>query len=126
MDWKTLRAHLSEYPGSVEEYPFGPETAVHKVGGKIFAFTSWDVTPPRLALKCDPDQAIALRHEFPSILPGYHLNKRHWNTIVLDGGVPEDFLTDLIYHSYELVVKGLTKAVRESLPRDTKNEPPSL
>ncbi|BDI30641.1 hypothetical protein CCAX7_26920 [Capsulimonas corticalis] len=115
MDWKTLQEYLSSRPHAVEQYPFRPETAVHKVGGKIFAITYWEASPLTIALKCDPDQAIALRHEFAAIRPGYHLNKRHWNTVILDGTVPTDFVYDLIEHSYELVYKSLTKAIRESL-----------
>ena len=83
--------------------PFGPDVLVYKVGGKMFALAIPDDFPPRINLKCDPERAMELRDRFPSILPGYHMNKKHWNTILLDGRVPPALLRDLIDHSYLLV-----------------------
>lgn len=101
--------------GSVEDYPFGDGAAVFKVAGKMFALVSLDEPPGSVSLKCDPDMAVALRARYAAITAGYHLSKRHWNTIELDGSVPEDEVLDLIDHSYELVVGGLTRAERARL-----------
>jgi predicted DNA-binding protein (MmcQ/YjbR family) len=102
-------------PGAVEDYPFGDEVAVFKVAGSVFAMVMLAATPANVTLKCDPDRAIALRERYAAITPGYHTNKRHWNTIVLDGSVPDDELLELIDHSYQLVVGRLTKAQRSTL-----------
>ncbi len=102
-------------PGSVEDYPFGDGAAVFKVAGKMFALVSLDEPPGSVSLKCDPDMAVALRARYAAITAGYHLSKRHWNTIELDGSVPEDEVLDLIDHSYELVVGGLARAERARL-----------
>lgn len=102
-------------PGSVEDYPFGPEAAVFKVAGKMFALVSLGAPPGSVSLKCDPDLAVGLRRQHAAITAGYHLSKRHWNTITLDGSVPHDQLLDLIDHSYELVVAGLPRAERDRL-----------
>jgi predicted DNA-binding protein (MmcQ/YjbR family) len=103
MDLPDVIAHILSKPGAEETTPFGPDTLVYKVGGKMFALTTPDEYPARLNLKCDPERAIALRDEYESIIPGYHMNKRHWNTLVLDGGVPSRLVLELIDHSYELV-----------------------
>jgi predicted DNA-binding protein (MmcQ/YjbR family) len=102
-------------PGSAEDYPFGDGVAVFKVAGRMFALVSLDEPPGTVSLKCDPALADGLRARYAAITPGYHLNKRHWNTVVLDGSVPEEELLDLIDHSYELVVAGLTRTQRETL-----------
>ena len=80
---------LQALPGSEKEYPFGPHVAVYKLGGKIFALVPTDEEPPSISLKCDPEYADGLRNIYDAIIPGYHLNKRHWNTITLNGTVPE-------------------------------------
>lgn len=98
---------------AVAEYPFGPEVRVFKVCGKMFAIASVDGS--RVSLKCDPTWATVLRDTYPAITPGYHLNKQHWNTIALDGSVPEAELAAQIDHAYDLVVKGLKKADRVRL-----------
>jgi len=105
MDLPDLLAHCLSKPGAEETTPFGPDTLVYKVGGKIFALTSPDEFPPRVNLKCDPERAIELRDRYESILPGYHMNKRHWNTVVLDGSVPTALVRELVDHSYQLVAK---------------------
>ncbi|MFC7621633.1 MmcQ/YjbR family DNA-binding protein [Microlunatus sp. GCM10028923] len=107
-------------PGAVEDYPFGDDFAVIKVGGKIFALLPLGAEPGAVSLKCDPALALELRDRHPAIVPGYHLNKRHWNTVVLDGSVPGDELAELVEHSYDLVVAGLTRAVRATLPGETR------
>jgi predicted DNA-binding protein (MmcQ/YjbR family) len=101
--------------GAVEDYPFGDSTAVFKVAGKMFALVPLGGDPASVSLKCDPDRAAWLRRQYAAITAGYHLNKRHWNTITLDGSVPGDELLDLIDHSYELVVASLTRAERARL-----------
>ncbi|MFA7537264.1 MAG: MmcQ/YjbR family DNA-binding protein [Desulfuromonadales bacterium] len=112
MDFLTLRACLAAKPGAVEEFPFDPVTLVAKVGGKMFALVATDELPLRLNLKCDPLKAEILRECFPAVLPGYHMNKRHWNTIVLDGSIPDADLRAMIDESYALVVQGLPRAKR--------------
>ena len=97
-------------PGAVEDYPFGEEVAVFKVAGKMFALLLLSTDPYKLTVKCDPRLAMALRDRYPAVTPGYHSNKRHWNTILLDGSVPEHELLDFIDHSYDLVTDRLTRA----------------
>ena len=99
--------------GSTEEWPFRePSPSVFKVGGKIFAITRLEVEPLTVSLKCDPDLAVELRTSHPEIQPGYHLNKRHWNTLRLDGGLPDELVLALIEDSYDLVVDSLPRARR--------------
>ena len=102
-------------PGAVEDYPFGEGVVVFKVGGRMFALVPLEGSPGSVNLKCDPDLALELRAQHPSVRAGYHQNKKHWNTITLDGSVPEDELLDLIDHSYELVVARLPSAERDKL-----------
>jgi predicted DNA-binding protein (MmcQ/YjbR family) len=102
-------------PGSVEDYPFGDEAAVFKVAGRMFALVSLGSPPGSVSLKCDPDLAVGLRAQYAAITPGYHLSKRHWNTVALDGSVPDEELLELIDHSYDLVVARLTRAQRNGL-----------
>lgn len=97
--------------GASEGYPFGAGTLVFKVGGKIFAI----VVEDSVSLKCDPHLAEALREDYSAVSAGYHLNKRHWNTVRLDGSVPEDALREWIEDSYELALAGLTRAQRAEL-----------
>ncbi len=101
--------------GTMEDFPFGPEVAVFKVCGKMFALLPVDTNPPRISLKCEPDLAILLRDKYDAFIPGYHLNKRHWNTVTADGSIDDAEIFKLIDHSYDLVVKGLKKADREEL-----------
>ncbi len=105
----------AEKPGAVETYPFGTETAVYKVGGKIFALVPRDHEPAHVSLKCDPEWSEVLRNAYDAVRPGYHLNKKHWNTIQLDGSVPDDEIEELIQHSYELVVESLPARARAAL-----------
>jgi predicted DNA-binding protein (MmcQ/YjbR family) len=103
-------------PGSAEDYPFGDGAAVFKVAGRMFALVSLGRPLGSVSLKCDPRLAEDLRARYAAITPGYHLNKRHWNTVELDGSVPDEELLDLIDHSYDLIVTSLTRAQRDSLP----------
>jgi predicted DNA-binding protein (MmcQ/YjbR family) len=98
--------------GAYEDFPFGDEVSVFKVAGKMFAICALQATPLQLSLKCDPELAVTLRGAFAAIAPGYHLNKRHWNTITLDGSVPDELLSDMLGDSYQLVVDSLPKRLR--------------
>ena len=113
MDYERLHNYLESKPGAVIDFPFDQVTLVFKVGGKMFALITLIEQPLRMNLKCDPGKAQALRDCFPSIVPGYHMNKRHWNTLIIDGTLPEDLILSLVDDSYALVIKGLTKAVRQ-------------
>ena len=109
------RAACAGKPGAVETYPFGPDTAVYKVGGKMFALVPRRADPASVSLKCDPEWSAVLRNAYAAVQPGYHLNKKHWNTIVLDGSIPDDEIEELIEHSYELIVESLPQHVRGAL-----------
>jgi predicted DNA-binding protein (MmcQ/YjbR family) len=115
MDATELRSWCLEQPGAIEEFPFGPEHSVFKVAGKMFALSALDRAPLEISLKCEPDLALQLRAGYPAIRAGYHLNKRHWNTITLDGSLHDEFVRDLIEDSYDLVVSSLPKRVRQEL-----------
>jgi len=109
MNIESLREYCLSKPGAEETLPFGPDTLVYKVAGKAFLLTGLDKEQLRFNVKCDPDKTVELREEFPCVLPGYHMNKKHWNTIVVDGSVSVKQLKEWIDHSYELVVKPLSK-----------------
>jgi predicted DNA-binding protein (MmcQ/YjbR family) len=110
MDIETLRDYILQKPAVTEGFPFGEETLVFKVNEKIFFLTGLDSSPLRFNVKCDPDKAIELRETYPeNILPGFHMNKKHWNTIVVDGGLPNKLLKEMIDDSYDLVAKGKKK-----------------
>ena len=115
MDGKALRRICLGFTGSEETFPFGPENSVFKVGGKMFALARLDGDPLRVSVKCEPPLAEELRAAHPAIIPGYHLNKRHWNTIVIDGSLPEAMIADMIEDSYDLVVSRLSRARRRAL-----------
>lgn len=109
MTREELHTYIMSMPGAWLDYPFGEHTAVYKLGdekGKLFAILAEDAEPVRLSLKCDPQLAEVLREKYETILPAYHLNKRHWNTIICSGQLELDELHDLIRHSYELVSQG--------------------
>jgi len=105
MNIEALREYCLSKPGAEETLPFGPDTLVYKVGGRIFLLTGLDSDDFRFNVKCDPDKAIELREEFPCVIPGYHMNKKHWNTIIVDGSVSTNQLKVWIDHSYQLVAK---------------------
>jgi len=110
-----LKAICLAFAGAREEFPFDEANSVFKVAGKIFALSRLGGLPLRVSLKCDPDLALQLRASYPSITAGYHLNKRHWNTVEIDGSVPDQLLRDMVEDSYDLVVAGLPRAQRERL-----------
>ncbi len=112
-----LREYLLGKTGATEGQPFGPDVLVYKVAGKMFAFLKIDDEDGlgRCNLKCDPVRAEALRLDHESILPGYHMNKKHWNTLVLDPSLSDQLVKELVDHSWDLVVAGLTKKARTAL-----------
>ena len=110
-----LRHHCLSFPGAEETFPFGTETSVFKVCGKMFALSQLESEPLRVSLKCEPQLAEALRETYTAVGPGYHLNKRHWNTVVIDGSLSERILKDLIEDSYDLVVAKLPAGRRRGL-----------
>lgn len=110
-----LRAACAALPGSAETFPFDASTLVFKVAGKMYALTDITAEPLTLSLKCDPERAAQLRADHEAITPGYHLNKRHWNTLTLDARLPDALVAELLRHSYELVVESLTRAQRAAL-----------
>lgn len=110
-----MKKYLLSKAEAVEDYPFGPDVAVYKVRGLMFALLSSDKGVDRVNLKCDPDQAFILRDIFPAVIPGYHMNKKHWNTVILDGSIPRGELERMVDHSYALVVKKLKKVDRQAL-----------
>ena len=112
MDADALKNVCLAFTGSEETYPFGPETAVFKVEGKVFALTAFGAETLKVSLKCEPELAEQLRATHPEIVPGYHLNKRHWNTVSLDGLLDDGMVRDMIEDSYDLIVSKLPKAKR--------------
>ncbi|MES2330906.1 MAG: MmcQ/YjbR family DNA-binding protein [Bacteroidota bacterium] len=104
MNIEQLQEYCLQKADVEETLPFGPDTLVYKVNGKVFLLTGLESHPLQFNVKCDPDRAIELREEFPEhVLPGYHMNKKHWNTIIVDGTIPQKMLREFIDHSYELV-----------------------
>ena len=112
MDPRDLKALCLGFPGAVEDFPFGDEVSVFKVGGKMFAASHLDSEPLQVSVKCDPEIALRLRADHPAVAPGYHLNKRHWNTVTIDGSLPDQMLSEMVTDSYDLVVASLPKARR--------------
>ena len=115
MDLSDVCAHCMSLPLVEETLPFEPDVLAYKVADKLFALTVPDDFPARVNLKCDPDRAVELRDEYSGIIPGYHMNKRHWNTVILDGSLPGKLVRELIDHSYQLVVASLTAKARKEL-----------
>ena len=115
MEIEKLQSYLLNKKGSFEEFPFGPEVMVYKVMGKMFALVFWGESLLRINLKCDPDLARHFRAMYKAITPGYHMNKKYWNTITLDGSISDKEIFSMIDDSYNLVVKGLKKADRKKL-----------
>jgi predicted DNA-binding protein (MmcQ/YjbR family) len=110
-----LRAHCLSFRGSEETFPFGPEASVFKVAGKMFAISTLAAGPLRVSVKCDPLLAEQLRDAHAAVIPGWHLNKRHWNTVILDGSLPVQMIKDMIEDSYDLVVSKLPASRRRAL-----------
>jgi predicted DNA-binding protein (MmcQ/YjbR family) len=115
MNSAELRDRCLSFAGAEETFPFGPETSVFKVAGKMFALSQLAADSLRISLKCEPPLAEALRQAHAAVLPGYHLNKRHWNTVILDGSLPDEAIRDMIEDSYDLVVSKLPRARRRVL-----------
>ena len=117
-----VRNYFLSCPEAIEDFPFGNEVHVFKIKEKMFGFLAYRDGVARVNLKCDPDEAIMLRSRFESVIPGYHMNKTHWNTVILDGSVPKDEIEVMIENSYDLVVDKLKKVDRLSLKiRHQKN-----
>ncbi len=115
MKMDDLISYCREKKGGTDDFPFDESTLVFRVGGKIFALTSLDDEEPRVNLKCDPELAELLREEYRSVIPGYHMSKKHWNTVYLEGDVPDERLNWMIDNSYDLVFRSLKKTDRERI-----------
>jgi predicted DNA-binding protein (MmcQ/YjbR family) len=116
MDTVEFREYCLTKPDATEGTPFGETVLVFKVVGKMFALVSLDEVPATANLKCDPDLALELRDRYEQVRPGYHMNKKHWNTVEIESGIPQDELRKMIDHSYELVVSSLPRARRSTIP----------
>jgi len=119
-----LRTYMLSLPGAVEECPFTPEVPVYKVKGKMFAYAAPNESPPRLTIKLDPLNGQQLRAAYDAVLAGYHMSKDHWNTVLLDGSIPEEELLTWIDESYELVVDRLPIRLRRELASEEAGESP--
>jgi predicted DNA-binding protein (MmcQ/YjbR family) len=115
MNWDALRDMCLGHAGAEETFPFGAETSVFKVGGKMFALSRRAADPLTVSVKCEPLLAEQLRAAHSAITAGYHLNKRHWNTILIDGSLPDQMIADMIEDSYDLVVSRLPGVKRRAL-----------
>ena len=115
MDLGSFREYCLSKPGATEDTPFGEDVLVFKVGGKMFALAPLDEVPAAANLKCDPDLALELRDRYEQVRPGYHMNKKHWNTVEIESGIPDAEVREMIDHSYELVTQSLSKAERKKL-----------
>ena len=110
MNIEQIRNYCLKKKGVTEEFPFDEETLVFKVLGKMFLLASLEKIPLQINLKCDPEKAVELREEHVSVLPGWHMSKKHWNTVIMDGSIPAKEILKWIDHSYDLVVGGLKKS----------------
>lgn len=118
MDIEAIHEYvLSLHPEVAATQPFGPETIVFKIAGKVFLLLSLGEIPVRINLKCDPDRAVALREEYLAVIPGYHMNKKHWNTVIIDGSINNSLLQEMISDSFDLIVAKLPKQQRTSLQK---------
>ena len=117
MDLETLRAYALAKPATTHDFPFDDVTLVLRVKRKMFVVVPTDASPYQATLKCDPTLAEILRQTYPAVTPGYHANKRHWNTVVFDGSISDDEILEMVDHAYDQVVKGLPKKDREALQK---------
>jgi predicted DNA-binding protein (MmcQ/YjbR family) len=117
MNIENIRTYCLNKKGAVEDFPFDEETLVFKVGGKMFALIPLEKIPLQINIKCDPEKAIELREEYEDVQPGWHMSKKHWNTIILEGNIRWNDLREWIDHSYDEVVKGLKKSERDKLAK---------
>ncbi len=122
MNLQALREYCLAKPGVEETTPFGPDTLVFKVAGKMFLLTGFDNSPVQFNAKCDPEKAIDLRERYPCVQPGWHMNKKHWNTIVVDGSVAIKLVKEWIDDSFDLVVAGFSKKEKELFEKMLKGK----
>jgi predicted DNA-binding protein (MmcQ/YjbR family) len=115
MDAGELRRTCMAFPGAIEDFPFSPGVSVFKVAGKMFALSRLEREPLEVSVKCEPELAVQLRASYECVRPGYHLNKRHWNTVTLDGSLADGLVRDMVEDSYDLVVSALPARVRDEL-----------
>ena len=115
MDLAQFREYCLSKPRATEGTPFGPDVLVFKVRGKMFALAALEEVPTTVNLKCEPDLALDLRDRYEQVQPGYHMNKKHWNTVEIESGIPDSEVREMIDHSYELVTESLSKAERKKL-----------
>jgi predicted DNA-binding protein (MmcQ/YjbR family) len=115
MNLEMLRDYCLNKAGVTESMPFGDDTLVFKVGNKMFALSSLKPERYSVNLKCEPNYALELREQYPEITPGYHMNKKHWNTVQLDGALDDDFILELVDQSYQLIVQSLPKRIQQTL-----------
>jgi len=115
MQYKALCEYLESKPGSRRDMPFGPDALVFKVLDKMFALVAWQKDPLTISLKADPVDAVILRKQYPAVKAGYHMHKKHWNTVTLDGSIPDEEIRLMIDESYDLVVLGMTRAQQQQL-----------
>lgn len=115
MNIEQLREYCLSFRAVSENFPFDEYTLVFKVGGKMFALIPLDNPQPQIAMKCDPEKAIELRETYECIVPAFHFNKKYWNTVIISNEISENKIKELIQHSYELVVSGLTRKIRQEL-----------
>ena len=115
MNPAALRDQCLSFPGTEETFPFGPNTSVFKVSGRMFALSQLAADELQVSVKCEPALAEQLREAHAEVIPGYHLNKRHWNTIILGGALPDQTIKDMIEDSYDLVVSALPQSRRRAL-----------
>ncbi len=115
MNIEQIREHCIKKKGVTEEFPFDEETLVFKVMGKIYLLASLESIPLSINLKCDPEEAVELRETYQSVKPGYHMDKKHWNTIVIDGSIPANKIFEWVDKSYELVIRKLKKSLIKKL-----------
>jgi predicted DNA-binding protein (MmcQ/YjbR family) len=121
MDLAQFREYCLSKPHATEGTPFGPDVLVFKVGGKIFALAALDEVPTTANLKCDPDLALDFRDRYEQVRPGYHMNKKHWNTVEIETGIPDAELRKMIEHSYDLVANSLLKSTAKVAARSHRN-----
>lgn len=117
MNIESISEYCRRKKGVTEDFPFDEDTLAIRVMNKIFLLASLEKVPLQINLKCDPEHAIELRERYDSVQPGFHMNKSHWNTVVIDGSIPNSELKEMIDHSYEQVIKGLKKADKEKLKK---------
>jgi predicted DNA-binding protein (MmcQ/YjbR family) len=115
MDIEQLRSYCLAKPGVEETLPFGPDVLVFKVMGKLFLLCPLDTEGLQFNVKCDPDLAVELREQYTCVLPGYHMNKKHWNTVMVDGSIPVKTLKEWVDHSYTLVADSLPAKLKQAL-----------